>query len=153
MRSPGSDSRRLSRTVWLRRILRSARQVADAANHQTQITDIATGQTAPMKGTVWLKTADVPTDALATDEWYLSDANILPVWKDYTGKGVRIGQFEPGGNFSTTREVLDYRHPDLAPNIDANWLAEASAGNRAGEGADGNYSTHATLVAAKNRAR
>ena len=92
-------------------------QVADAANHQTQITDIATGQTAPMKGTVWLKTADVPTDPLATDEWYLSDANILPVWKDYTGKGVRIGQFEPGGNFSTTKEVLDYRHPDLAPNI------------------------------------
>ena len=43
--------------------------------------------------------------------------------------------------------MLDYRHPDLAPNIDANWLAEASAGNRAGEGTDGNYSTHATLVA------
>ena len=114
---------------------------------QTQVTDHATGQTAPMKGTVWLKTADVPTDPLATDEWYLSDANILPVWKDYTGKGVRIGQFEPGGDFSTTKEVLDYRHPDLAPNIDANWLAEASAGNRAGEGSDGNYSTHATLVA------
>ncbi|CAK0749519.1 serralysin [Gammaproteobacteria bacterium] len=122
-------------------------QVADAANQFTSIIDKTTGHIAPMKGVVWLETAEVPNDPLTTNEWYLSDANILPVWQNYTGRGVRIGQFEPGGPFSTTPEIFDYHHPDLAPNVDQSWLADSTVGNLAGEGNEGNYSTHATLVA------
>ena len=122
-------------------------QAADAAGNATNVVETATGQSAPMKGTVWLATADLPTDPLTTDEWYLTDANILPVWKDYTGKGVRMGMFEPGGPYSVTKEVLDYRHPDLAANIDKNWLAQATTGNLAGEGSGEKFSNHATLVA------
>jgi len=56
-------------------------------------------------------------------------------------------QFEPAGNFSGSKEVLDFRHADLKPNIDAAWLANAIPGQRAGEGSDGQFSDHATLVA------
>jgi Ca2+-binding RTX toxin-like protein len=122
--------------------------IADSGNHlAAEVNQIGTANTAIMRAAVYLKTPDLPADPLATDQWYLTDANILPVWKDYTGKGVRIGQFEPGGNFSVTKEVLDFRHPDLQPNIDATWLANATPGNLAGEGAEEKFSTHATLVA------
>jgi len=78
----------------------------------------------------------MPADPLMTDQWYLSDTNVIPVWQDYTGKGVRIGQFEPGGPFAVSREVLDYRHADLQANIDAAWLANSTAGQLAGEGSE-----------------
>ncbi|MEI6285058.1 MAG: S8 family serine peptidase [Bacillota bacterium] len=105
------------------------------------------GDKATMRAAVYLKTPELPVDPLVTDQWYLNDANILPVWKDYTGKGIRIGQFEPGGSYATTKEIFDYRHYDLKNNVDADWLAGNTAGNIAGEGADGKFSNHATLVA------
>ncbi|MET3440687.1 Ca2+-binding RTX toxin-like protein [Variovorax paradoxus] len=116
-------------------------------NVAATITDSSTGQSAGMRAAVYLKTPDMPSDPLVTDQWYLADANILPVWKDYTGKGVRIGQFEPSGSFGTTKEVLDYRHGDLKDNIDAQWLANAQPGQLAGEGSEGKFSEHATMVA------
>lgn len=42
---------------------------------------------AEMRGQVFIKTPDMPTDSIFTDQWYLNDINVLPVWKDYTGKG------------------------------------------------------------------
>ncbi len=80
----------------------------------TLLEDIATGQQAEMKGTVWLRDTADPTDPLFYDQWYLSDANILPVWKDYTGKGVDIGIVELG--------VMNFNHPDLAPNVSSDFL-------------------------------
>jgi hypothetical protein len=114
-------------------------------NAAAMVIQEGTGQSATMKAAVYLKTPDMPADPLLTDQWYISDANILPVWKDYTGKGIRIGQFEPGGPFAVTKEILDYRHPDLQPNIDATWLADPT--NLAGAGSEETFSTHATLVA------
>ena len=35
---------------------------------------------AEMRGQVFIKTPDMPTDALFTDQWYLNDINVLPVW-------------------------------------------------------------------------
>ena len=120
--------------------------IRDSQNNlAATVIEEGTGLSATMKAAVYLKTPDMPTDPLLTDQWYISDANILPVWKDYTGKGVRIGQFEPAGPFAVTEEVLDYRHPDLQPNIDPAWLADPT--NLAGAGSEEKFSTHATLVA------
>ncbi len=118
--------------------------IADAAGHTSAtVQDLNSGKTAPMRATVTLLTPDVPTDPLIAQEWYLTDANIVPVWKDYTGKGVRIGQFEPGGQFAVGPEVLNYQHPDLAPNIDPSWLAtQQTAGTL-----PTSFSNHATMVA------
>lgn len=107
---------------------------------------IGTTTAAEMRGQVFIKTPDMPTDSLFTDQWYLSDINVLPVWNDaygqgYTGKGVRIAQFEPGMPFSTGPEVFDYRHPDLQPNADTAWLADPNAN------VPQSFSQHATLVA------
>ncbi|WP_051412926.1 proprotein convertase P-domain-containing protein [Methylophilus sp. 5] len=121
--------------------------VADAANNQMQVTNTSTNQTAVMKATVYLRTADMPNDPSIVDQWYLSEINVIPVWQDYTGKGVRIGQFEPGSEFATTKEILDVTHYDLKSNLNAAWLADPTPGRMAGEGADGAYSNHATLVA------
>lgn len=122
--------------------------VADAkGNEASTIVNMGTGESATMRAAVYLKTSDLPDDPLVTDQWYLSQANILPVWKDYTGKGVRIAEIETNSAFGTTKEVLDYRHADLKDNIDQNWLANATPGQMAGEGSGGKFSDHATLVA------
>lgn len=122
--------------------------VADAkGNEASTVVDMGTGESATMRAAVYLKTSDLPGDPLVTDQWYLSQANILPVWKDYTGKGVKIVQIETNSPFGTTKEILDYRHADLKDNIDPNWLANATPGQMAGEGSEGKFSDHATLVA------
>jgi len=100
-----------------------------------------TTNAAEMRGQVFIKTPDMPTDPVFTDQWYLTDINVIPVWKDYTGKGVRIGQFEPSGPYAVTKEILDYRHADLQPNIDLNFISDKN--NVPGE----DFSEHATLVA------
>jgi subtilisin-like proprotein convertase family protein len=126
--------------------------VIDRAGHAAAtVVDLNSGKTAPMRATVTLSAPDVPTDPLVAQEWYLSDANVIPVWKDYTGKGVRIGQFETGGDFATEPEILDIRHPDLAPNIDPIWLTTEQSTHSMPQAA----SNHATavagvMVAAKN---
>ncbi|MCX8505274.1 MAG: S8 family serine peptidase, partial [Alphaproteobacteria bacterium] len=61
------------------------------------------------------------------------------VWKDYTGKAIKIGQFEPGGRFAVTPEVMNYRHTDLASNVDPLWLASGKTPT--------DFSNHATMVA------
>ncbi|WP_248764375.1 MULTISPECIES: S8 family serine peptidase [unclassified Pseudomonas] len=117
--------------------------VDSAGNGAASVMDLSSGKTAPMRAGVTLLTPEVPLDPLAAQEWYLSDTNVLPVWKDYTGKGVRIGQFEPGGQFATTPEIFDIQHPDLAPNVDQAWLkTERDKGSLPGV-----VSNHATMVA------
>ena len=118
--------------------------VADAAgNASATVQSLANGQTAPMRATATLLTPEVPTDPLVAQEWYLSDTNVLPVWKDYTGKGVHIGQFEPGGKFAVGPEIFDYNHADLAPNVDPAWLATQKANGTLPTAT----SNHATMVA------
>ena len=127
-------------TPGFRGIMSFAYRIADQANHPgATVQDMASGNRAEMQATVYLRTPDMPTDPLLVNEWYIGNANILPVWADYTGKGIRIGQFEVGGAFSVGPEVLDYRHPDLAPNVDEEWLGSG--------GAPTTFSLHATLVA------
>ncbi|MCW2486450.1 S8 family serine peptidase [Candidatus Symbiopectobacterium sp. NZEC127] len=112
-------------------------------NPSATVVNLNGGKTAPMRAVVALLTPDVPLDPLAAQQWYLSDVNILPVWKDYTGKGVRIGQFEPGGEFATEPEIVDITHPDLAANIDKTWLeTQKSSGTLPKQ-----VSNHATMVA------
>ncbi|WP_449301336.1 S8 family serine peptidase, partial [Photorhabdus kleinii] len=128
--------------------------VTDAAgNPSASVVDLNSGETAPMRAPVTLLTPEVPLDPLAAQQWYLSDANILPVWKDYTGKGVRIGQFEPGGKFATAPEIFDINHPDLAANVDKAWLQTQQTNGTLSDV----VSNHATMVAgvmvaAKNNA-
>ncbi|MCK3864265.1 S8 family serine peptidase [Pseudomonas sp. B329] len=117
--------------------------INDAGNPSATVVDLGTGQTAPMRAKVSLLTPEVPLDPLAAQQWYLSDINVLPVWKDYTGKGVRIGQFEPGGEFATQPEIFDVKHPDLAPNVDKAWLQT----QQTNETLPGVVSNHATMVA------
>ncbi|AWK40593.1 S8 family serine peptidase [Photorhabdus laumondii] len=118
--------------------------VTDAAgNPSASVVDLSSGETAPMRAVATLLTPEVPLDPLAAQQWYLSDANILPVWKDYTGKGVRIGQFEPGGKFATAPEIFDINHPDLAANVDKAWLQTQQTNGTL----PNVVSNHATMVA------
>lgn len=118
-------------------------KVTDAQNNTTVVT--LGGETEVMKAAVYLQTSDLPSDPLAVEQWYLSDINVMPVWQDYTGAGVRIGQFEPGGPFSTSPEVFDYRHPDLQANADKAWLNEVVFDPT--KAVPQTFSSHATMVA------
>lgn len=128
-------------------------KVQDAQGNYTQVTS-PTGQTEAMKAAVYLQTGDLPSDPLLVEQWYLTDTNIIAAWgtaaeqaagQGYSGKGIKIGQFEPGGPFSTGPEVFDYRHPDLAPNADKAWLntLDANGNNNTPQV----FSNHATMVA------
>ncbi len=71
----------------------------------------------------------LPKDPLFAEQWYLynpevgSDLNVVDVWKDYTGEGVKIGVFDDG---------IDYEHPDLASNYntvgDGDYVTDSSIG-------------------------
>ncbi|MBD1912969.1 MULTISPECIES: S8 family serine peptidase [unclassified Leptolyngbya] len=61
-----------------------------------------------------------PNDPLFSQQWHLSntgqsggtagmDLNVLPVWDDYTGRGVRVGVMD---------DSVEYLHPDLNDNYD-----------------------------------
>lgn len=118
--------------------------VVDAAgNGSASVIDLGTGERAPMRATVTLIDPSIPEDPLAAQQWYLSDANILPVWHDYDGSGVRIAMFEPGGEFATAPEIFDIAHPDLAANVDPAWLRAQRGTGKLPELA----SNHATMVA------
>jgi len=101
----------------------------------------------PMRAVVRLQGANMPDDVHVTNQWHLKRSNVLGAWAYGKGDGVRIAQFEPGFNFATTREVFDFRHPDLKGNVDPTWLAAPEKGQRAGEGSEGVFSQHATAVA------
>ncbi|MBC2732440.1 S8 family serine peptidase [Thiobacillus sp.] len=116
-------------------------QVKDSNDNISTAVIPTTGVSEQLKGAVYLQTPDLPTDPLALEQWYLSETNVIPVWQDYTGKGVRIGQFEPGGPYSVGPEVFDYQHPDLQANVDLAWLNDPS------NAVPQTFSNHATMVA------
>jgi len=93
-----------------------------AGNASMSVTEVGSGASAPLRATVVLRNAHSPSDPLVGRQWYLDEINVAPVWRDFTGKGVRIGQFEPGGEFAVAPEIFDIEHPDLKPNIDVVWL-------------------------------
>jgi hypothetical protein len=56
-------------------------KIADADGTPGAVAFIAgTTTEAEMRGQVFIKTPDMPTDALFTDQWYLNEINVLPVW-------------------------------------------------------------------------
>jgi subtilisin-like proprotein convertase family protein len=73
-------------------------------------------------GTVSLLTPELPHDPFFTQQWPLSAAHVLPVWEDYTGKGVRIGQFEPftekNNSQNLSKEDLPLSLIGIAPCFD-----------------------------------
>jgi len=67
-------------------------------------------------------TFTAPDDPLFSEQWHLyntgqtggtagMDLNVMPVWEDYTGRGVRVGVMDNG---------IEYTHPDLDDNYDTN---------------------------------
>lgn len=93
-----------------------------AGNASMSVTEVGSGASAPLRATVTLRHELSPGDPLSGRQWYLDEIDVAPVWRDFTGKGVRIGQFEPGGEFAVAPEIFDIEHPDLKPNIDPIWL-------------------------------
>ena len=93
---------------------------------------------------VYFKTPEMPDDPLFFQQYYLQESRISSVWTNYTGKGVKIGQFEPSGPFSVAEEVADYRLPELRNNIDKDWLYGYEFSTRE---EDKLFSKHATEVA------
>src|SRR5690349_549433 len=93
----------------------------------------------------------VPNDPLFRYQWFLnntgqsggapgSDINVLPVWPQYTGKGVEVAIVDDG---------VQLNHPDLAANIDVNASWDAVT-NRPGGGpvdSDDDKADHGTAVA------
>lgn len=88
-----------------------------------------------------------PNDPLYRIQWHLHnvgqtggtrgmDLNVLPVWRDYTGQGVRVAVLDEG---------VDYLHPDLANNYDA--TVDVDAVERDGDAAPYWYEPHGTAVA------
>ncbi|WP_029456991.1 S8 family serine peptidase, partial [Solidesulfovibrio alcoholivorans] len=64
--------------------------------------------------------SSIVNDPLFEQQWHLQntgqdggtpgvDLNVVPVWQDYTGKGVTVAVVDQG---------IEYAHPDLASNID-----------------------------------
>ncbi|MBK5000958.1 S8 family serine peptidase [Pseudomonas sp. S31] len=98
--------------------------LVDAAGQASlNVTETTSGASAPLRATVTLRHDQSPADPLAARQWYLREIDVQPVWRDFTGKGVRIGQFEPGGDFAVAPEVFDIQHPDLKANVDDIWLS------------------------------
>lgn len=98
-----------------------------------------TDQNAEMSARVILTLDHHPEDPQFLDQWYLSEINALPVWQDYSGKGVTVGIFEPGPWDAEGYGKIDYHHPDLTPNIDTEELRT--------ENPNIEPTQHATLVA------
>lgn len=106
-------------------------KMADAQNNPGATVGITgTTASAEMRATVYLNTANQPTDPLFNDQWYLSDANVIPVWNNYTGANVKVGIFDSG--------IFDPTHSDLAPNTDTQFAANYDSSQ---------IKTHSTLVA------
>jgi Ca2+-binding RTX toxin-like protein len=115
-------------------------------NLVAEVVNQSTGEIEDMKAAVYLRTPDLPSDPLAVQQWYLSDINVFPVWRDYSGKGVRIGQFETGSDYATEPQIFDYRHPDLSPNADKRWLNTLNV-QGLNQKIPQSFSQHATMVA------
>jgi subtilisin family serine protease len=91
--------------------------------------------------------AQLPSDPLFQYQWFLHstgqtgvtgpDINVLPVWPDYTGRGVRVAIIDDG---------VQLDHPDLAANIDPTRSWDAVA-EQPGGGPVGANANHGTAVA------
>ncbi len=77
---------------------------------------------------------------------YLHQANVPPVWARYTGLGVRIGQFEAHGKGH--KVAFAYRHEDLLPNVDPQWLEHSVPWLMADKASVDRHARHASSVAA-----
>jgi subtilisin-like proprotein convertase family protein len=107
------------------------------------VVDLTTGEVVAMRATVSLMTPDIPTDPLVVQQGHLNEINVISVWQDYTGKGVRIGQFEPGESSAVGPAIFDIQHSDLAANVDPVWLQTQTRSGILPQ----DVSSHATLVA------
>lgn len=95
-------------------------KMADAQNNTGATANITgTSTSAEMRATVYLNTSSHPTDPLFNDQWYIADANVIPVWNDYIGRNVKVGIFEGG--------VFDPTHSDLAPNVSTAYSSNYNA--------------------------
>jgi subtilisin-like proprotein convertase family protein/Ca2+-binding RTX toxin-like protein len=107
------------------------------------------GTTLPTQAIVSLLTPDLPRDPFFTQQWSLTSAHVVPVWEDYTGKGVRISQFEPDERlrWRAAQQSVDLQHSDLSSVIDSKYLLA-----RIGEAEFNNHATAvaSVMVAAKN---
>ncbi|TAK86261.1 MAG: hypothetical protein EPO12_02655, partial [Aquabacterium sp.] len=117
--------------------LRFTYQVRDSDNNASPtIQSVADPQVSgPMKAEVVLQHADMPTDPEYINQWYLDEIGANRVWKDHTGKGVKVLVLEPSGHFSVTRELANLAHPDLIANAPGFQLGDIAV------------SPHATQVA------
>ena len=88
-------------------------------NQGLQVGIIGTDQTTEMTARVTLVLPEYPDDPQFFNQWYLTAINVLPVWENYTGDGIRVGVFEPGPWDAAEYGQIDYHHPDLRVNIDA----------------------------------
>lgn len=88
-----------------------------------------------------------PTDPLFTQQWHLLntgqtggtpgiDLNVVQVWQDYTGKGVRVSLIDDG---------VQYNHLDLAKNYDT--TQDADVDELDGDPNPGQFDFHGTAVA------
>ena len=129
-------------------LMRFKYTIADARGHRAATLRSGAGdESARMAAEVMLLTPDLPDDPALYRQWHLQEARVLPVWRDYTGRGVRIGMYEPSDIHARSKEIMDMHHPELRARLDPVWLAEARPGRLAGIGSDGEYSRHATQVA------
>ncbi len=83
---------------------------------------------------------NLPTDPFMQFQWYLYDGtgiNVFPVWRDYTGAGVRVAVFDQG---------IDPTHSDLDSNLLTN-LGRTAANLAAGGAPVRSSDNHGTMVA------
>lgn len=94
----------------------------------------------------------LPTDTYFPYQWHLIntgqggarpgvDLNVIPVWLDYTGRGVTVGIYDSG---------VQVRHPDLWANFDASLQPVTISGAHDPDPVDGRFVTndgHGTAVA------
>jgi len=95
-----------------------------------------------------MTTPRIPNDPLFNQQWHLLntgqtggtqgiDLNVVRVWNDYTGRGVRVGVIDDG---------VDYTHPDLDNTYDL--TVDVDATRRVGDGSPVNaIDNHGTAVA------
>ncbi|MFO7484347.1 S8 family serine peptidase [Oceanibaculum nanhaiense] len=94
----------------------------------------------------------LPTDTYFPYQWHLIntgqsgaragvDLNVVPVWQDYTGRGVIVGIYDSG---------VQIDHPDLSANFDPSLQPTTVSGSHDPDPVDGRFVTqdgHGTAVA------
>jgi subtilisin-like proprotein convertase family protein/Ca2+-binding RTX toxin-like protein len=121
---------------------------SQGGNAAASARNIDRGKSEAIRAQVSLLTPGIPSDPLVSRQRYLAEGNVIPVWADYTGKGVRVGIFSPGGEFSVSPGTIDVNHPDLAPNIDPIWLRAQRNSGRLPDATDRHVTKAAGVMAA-----